>query len=109
MDKQIFNLQAALERVEGDKEFLKQLIELFKSKIYQQLAELKEAYEEKNYIKVSQIAHTIKGALLNLGAEIAADEALRIEKAFKQGNVTSLDSLDERVREFLNAVMEVSL
>jgi len=87
MDKQIFNLQAALERVEGDKEFLKQLIELFKSKIYQQLAELKEAYEEKNYIKVSQIAHTIKGALLNLGAEIAADEALRIEKALNKATL----------------------
>ncbi len=47
------------------------------------LATLEKAIEEKNLEQIGKAAHTIKGALLNLGLEQSAEIAYSIEKSGK--------------------------
>jgi two-component system, sensor histidine kinase and response regulator len=103
-DGEILNKTAALECVEGDTELLGELVELFLQDYPQLLDSLRDAIGENDSTTVKRAAHTIKGALLNFGAKRAADAALELEAAGKQGDLCDARSLCERLESQLNAI-----
>jgi PAS domain S-box-containing protein len=73
------DLGAALERVDGDLELLKELAGLFLGECPRRMAEIRQAISQRNVLKLQQEAHTLKGSVGTLGAREAFEAAGRLE------------------------------
>jgi CheY-like chemotaxis protein/HPt (histidine-containing phosphotransfer) domain-containing protein len=102
-----------LERVGGDREFLTELVSLFRDDGPKQLNRIKTALEKKDPGDAQRSAHSLRGTLANLAARPAADLAAEIEHAGKSEDLdrakAAFESLDlelPRVLEALGALSE---
>jgi CheY-like chemotaxis protein/HPt (histidine-containing phosphotransfer) domain-containing protein len=102
-----------LERVGGDREFLTELVSLFREDCPKQLNRIKTALEKMDPSEVLRGAHSLRGTLANLAARPAADLAAEIEHAGKAGDLDrakaafqSLGLKLPRVLEALGALCE---
>ena len=84
MDKDLphltFDYEGLLERVEHDRELLRDLLTIFKQGFPRQLLALREAVEARDGDRVATAAHTLGGMLSNRGASQAAATAARLEQ-----------------------------
>ena len=75
----VFDRAAALDRVDGDVELMKELAGLFLDECPQRMAEIREAIIRRDATKLQQAAHTLKGSVGNFGAAEAIEAARRLE------------------------------
>ena len=80
--------EAALVRVGGDLELLKEIARIFLDDCPRSLAELHAALESQDCAGVERSAHTLKGASANFGANRLVFSALQLEK---MGHAHTLD------------------
>lgn len=101
----------ALERVGGDRELLRELIEVFLNVAPTWLAELRRAAERREAPAVRRLAHTFKGSLGQFGAEVAAAVASRLEamglEADFSGVEETLSDLEHKLKDVQPALAEV--
>jgi CheY-like chemotaxis protein len=97
-----------LERIDGDRGFLSELLELFRNDYPAQLRAAREAVESGDPVVVQRIAHSLKGALKNLAATVASDLACELEDMGKSGEIASaldkLTALDAEVARVVAAL-----
>ena len=106
----LFDYTQAMERVAGDRELLKELLEIFYDDVPNRLTQLGRAVSEGDAECVRQEAHTLKGALLNLGLEQCAGTALTIEKGAKAGeHHRDYRALCEELRSSLRELLALSV
>ena len=74
-----FDMAAALERVDGDAELMKELAGLFLGECPQRMAEIRQAIDQRDASRLHQAAHTLKGSVGNFGARAAFEAAQRLE------------------------------
>lgn len=99
------DLNRALETAGGDRQLLRQAVDLFMAKDYpRQLEQLKEALARQDALAVKKAAHGLKGALDSFGSTSARDLALEMESMGRRGELEqagpALAQLESRVREF---------
>jgi two-component system, sensor histidine kinase and response regulator len=94
VDEQIFNFNELLERVDSDRDLMRELLEIFKSDFPRHHSELLAAVTGGDMRRVQSIGHTLKGMFSNLAAGRAAAISAELEKI---GNGTSTSSLPEAV------------
>jgi CheY-like chemotaxis protein len=75
-----YDRAALLATVEGDMELLEELVRLFLMDYPQRMAELQEALDAKDTIRLARVAHTLKGAVGSLAAHAACAAAQRLEQ-----------------------------
>ena len=96
------NVEEAVSRT-GDREFLKELLEMFLEDAQEQLARLQEAVESSDAPGVVAASHSIKGAAANLAAEHVFACAREIEEASRAGQAAELagqvEALGARIEE----------
>jgi HPt (histidine-containing phosphotransfer) domain-containing protein len=80
MPKSILDLTELLERVENDRELIRDLLLIFKEEFPRHLRTLRDAVDSMDGKKVEAEAHTMKGMLSNLAATSAAKAAARLEE-----------------------------
>ena len=80
----IFDYEGLLERVEHDRELLRDLLTIFKQGFPRQLLALREAVEARDGDRVAAAAHALRGMLSNLAASQAAATAARLEQMGRQ-------------------------
>ena len=73
------DLAAALARVGGDEELLKEIAEMFVDQCPDALAEVHRAVESNDSDALQNAAHSLKGSVGNFGAKAAFEAALRLE------------------------------
>jgi CheY-like chemotaxis protein len=78
---------AALERVDGDLDLLKELIGLFLEECPRWIAELREAIDAGQANRLRLAAHGLKGAVGNLGAPAVFEAAWQLELIGRHGNL----------------------
>ena len=107
----VYNPQAALTRVGGDEELLRELIEVFLGDSPKWLSDLRKAAAEGNAIDLRRAAHTIKGAVGYFGADEAGAAADRLQELGRAGDVAAavavvpaLEHALERLTAALHAV-----
>lgn len=75
------DLKELLERLEGDQEFLRELLATFREDYRACLHKVHRAMAESNLPELSRAAHTIKGMLRNLSMNSAAQTVTALEKS----------------------------
>jgi two-component system, sensor histidine kinase and response regulator len=85
----VFNLADALERVEGDRELLAEMIGLFLEECPDLVAEIRAALIARDATALHHAAHTLKGSVGNFSAPRAFAAALTLEKLGRAGDLAA--------------------
>jgi HPt (histidine-containing phosphotransfer) domain-containing protein len=105
---EVFNLADALERVEGDRELLAEMIGLFLEEYPDLVAELRSALTVHDATLLHHTAHTLKGSVGNFSAHRAFAAALTLEKLGRSGDLAAAPAAFaalERELEYLHPVL----
>ena len=104
-------MAAALARVDGDMELLKELAGLFKIECTQWMAEIRQAIDQRDATKLHQAAHTLRGSVGNFGARAAVEAAQRLETDGREQNWGQVESdwaaLEEAISRLEPAFVEL--
>ncbi|RMD85633.1 MAG: Hpt domain-containing protein [Candidatus Dadabacteria bacterium] len=95
----LFDLEDALDRVDGDKELLQELIGMFFDSYESEISKIEEAISSKNYPEVNSLSHSIKSALGNLGAKAAFNLAYKLELMGKNEDLADAEDTLEKLKE----------
>jgi PAS domain S-box-containing protein len=82
-----------LERVEGDRDLLADMIRLFRAEALSLLQTLREAVEKNDASAISRASHTLKGALGNFGPGPAYQAAQNMDEMARTGDVKAANAL----------------
>jgi two-component system sensor histidine kinase/response regulator len=88
----IIDRSEALERVGGDVELLRELIEVFLQDCPRMMEEASEAMQAGDVAKLKRAAHSLKGSVGILGARAAFEAALRLETLTRQGDLSQAEA-----------------
>jgi CheY-like chemotaxis protein/nitrogen-specific signal transduction histidine kinase/HPt (histidine-containing phosphotransfer) domain-containing protein len=106
------DLESALRRFDGDKEFFKEMLQEFLSYVPKQLEKLVKAIKTGDAEVVEREAHSLKGGAGNLGAKPIADLALKLELLGRTGDladaeeiVCNLRAAFEHLEEYINKLL----
>jgi two-component system, sensor histidine kinase and response regulator len=98
-----FDRASLLERLEGDRELLLEMVDLFRQDAPQLLSALRDALGNGDMVLLERSAHSLKGAASNLSAKRIATAALQLEKDAKSKDATAAEaSLAEAERALKN-------
>jgi two-component system, sensor histidine kinase and response regulator len=100
-----FDLAAALERVEGDRELLEELVRLFADECPKNMAEIRRALDARDARLLDRLAHTVKGASVNLGARRVSEAAFALEKQARSGALDHAGELVENLQREIHRLL----
>ena len=101
-----FDMNAALAKFDGERDFLQELAEIFLNMIPDLLKKLAIAIEEKNIKAVSEVAHSIKGSVANFCAEPAYDAAWQLERNARVGQIEYISALHQQLVHEIQRVID---
>ena len=109
---QVFvNLDSALQRAMGDKDFLKMIFDEFFKGVEEQLQAIANALQGSDGNLLRQAAHKFKGAAANLGLEQVAAAALALETIGRtdvmDGGAQALSDLEQTVHQSITYIKNV--
>jgi len=96
-EETVFDMSSLLSRVMGDEDVAREVVKSFLEDAEQQIKALKDALGSGDAPMVERQAHGIKGASGNVGAVGLQEVAYLMEKAGRDGDLTSGDSLFEDI------------
>jgi len=85
------NVAELMERIDGDRELLAELAEIFHDEYPKQILLAREALAVNDAAAVRRIGHSLKGALANLAAVDASGMAASVEAMGKSGDLSQLN------------------
>jgi HPt (histidine-containing phosphotransfer) domain-containing protein len=94
-----FDRAAALERCGNDPYLLRELIDIFLEAEPGWTRDLQAAVTSGEVEKIHRIAHTLKGAIGNLGGTVAQHSAQHLEDMVKAGNLGGMGEAWEQMRQ----------
>ncbi len=100
-----WDIEAALSRMEGDRDLLEEIVHLFAQECPRTLAEMKDALEAEDAALLERLAHTLKGSSANISATGVCQAALALEMQARSGDLSkardALEILDEELQRLL--------
>lgn len=93
----IFDFGGALEKVEGDREFLNELAKIYLEEVSILLVAMAHAMEQNDIIAAAKKAHTIKGASSNFCAQAVFEAAWDFEKMLPSNTSEEIAAAYERL------------
>lgn len=108
LDKYIWDMEDALERVDGDQLFLRDLAELFRLRSQELLAMLAQSLAADDVSGVGDAAHALKGSAAELSAADLVQIARRLEETARNEDFSEVlsqsQSLQQAVKRLDNAL-----
>jgi two-component system sensor histidine kinase/response regulator len=105
-------VEELLERIDGDRAFLSELLVLFLSDYPAQLKSTRHAIADCDAGELQRLGHALKGALGNLAAPIASKIAGQLESMGRSGNLSlagaAVDKLEEELKRVIETLEEMS-
>ena len=89
----VLNPEAALEHLDGDREMLKDLVDLLIEKTTDDIAQMAESIRRGDCEALCTTAHSVKGTAANIGAGRLSDAARRMEEAGKNGDLPGAEEV----------------
>jgi CheY-like chemotaxis protein len=100
---------SALERVEGDKSFLEELLNLYFEDFSEKYGQLQKAIEQKNFNLIRELGHNLKGSSANLSLTFLQETSSHMEVAGRDRNgekakkaLALLEQEFKRLKDFLS-------
>ena len=81
------DVAAALERVEGDRALLEELLRIFVDECQSSLRQIRDSWSLHDARALGRLAHTLKGSSANIGANGVSEAALVVERLARLGNL----------------------
>jgi HPt (histidine-containing phosphotransfer) domain-containing protein len=94
------------ERVDGDPELLRDLLEVFKEEFPPMLAGLEHAIQNGDATGLERSAHKIKGSMLQFSGHGAAAAALQLEELGRNGTVAGAGIALQRLKQETEILMK---
>ncbi|MFB0566729.1 MAG: Hpt domain-containing protein [Candidatus Aminicenantaceae bacterium] len=108
-DKSPIDLSSALERIGGDKSFLKELLDIYYEDFQEKLPNLYKALEEKDFNQIQELGHSLKGSSASLSLLSLQEASLHMEMAGRETNIKKaketlyiLENEFKRLKDFLS-------
>ena len=105
--EEVIDLKDALKRVQGDKELLAELFDIYQEDFVVKRQALGDAIAAHDIAKIKDIAHSMKGSSGNISAKPMYAACLQLEVLAKEGKtdgmlevLSSIDSYFERIKIF---------
>lgn len=98
-DLMVFDKQALMDRLMGDKELVETVISGFLDDMPRQIKSLTGFINQKNTAESEKKGHQIKGAVSNVGGDVLREIASIVEKAGKEGDLNKLTRLLPQMEE----------
>lgn len=103
-----WDMKELLERLDGDRELLHELLGMFREDVWVNLEKAREAKAERDFESLARTAHTLKGTLTNLSMRAAAETAAALERAARENRQGDCEQqLDRLVKELEGILPEV--
>ena len=106
-DDKMWDQDQAIKNLDGDKDLLADMIQLFLEEMPLLLANLNDAYRENNLFELGNTAHAIKGSVSYFCAAEVTECASRLERAAHQKDATDYRTLKEALEHGANSLMDV--
>ena len=110
MSEEIIDLKDVLERVQGDKELLAELFDIYEEDFVTKRKALGDAIAAHDITKIKEIAHSMKGSSGNISAKPLHAACLKLEMLAKENKTdgmqevaVAIDGYFERVKVFAAA------
>jgi CheY-like chemotaxis protein len=107
-DGTVFDQQATLARVKGDREMLQEIVQLFFTEAPALLARIQTAMAHGDGRALERAEHSLKGTVMSFGAQTAGEAALRLEVIGRGGDLTqavmACGELEREVAQLGNAL-----
>lgn len=87
------DIAAALERVEGDRALLEELLRLFVDECRSSMSHIQEAWRSRDTLMLGRLAHTLKGSSANVAANAVSRAAYALERQARSGNLENAPQL----------------
>jgi len=89
----VIDLEAVLERLEGDRELFEELAHVFRNECPRTIKEIRRSFGQRDAAAVADHAHALKGSSANVGASAVSKTAFEIEKLARAGDLTRAGEL----------------
>ncbi|HEX4605220.1 MAG TPA: Hpt domain-containing protein [Candidatus Angelobacter sp.] len=99
MKSERFDPESLWDRVDGDMELLRELIDVFADEGPRMLARIEDAIRHGSAADLEKSAHKIKGSVLQFSAHAAAAIALELEEMGRRGSVAGAEPLLQRLKQ----------
>jgi len=93
-----FDRQSLWDRVAGDPELLRELVDLFAAEAPRMLARIEQAIKDGSPSGLEKASHKIKGSVLQFSAHTAAAIALELEENGRRGSMTGAEVLLKKLK-----------
>jgi len=107
MSEEIIDLKDVLERVQGDKELLAELFDIYQEDFLVKRQALGDAITAGDITKIKEVAHSMKGSSGNISAKPLHAACLKLEMLAKEGKTdgmqevaSAIDGYFERIKVF---------
>jgi|HubBroStandDraft_6_1064221.scaffolds.fasta_scaffold01073_2 two-component system sensor histidine kinase/response regulator len=99
------DLKAALERLEGDRELLDELAQLFKEECPKVLEEMRGAIRTADAPLLTRLAHTLKGSSSSLSASALSQSAAELESVAHAGDLTDAGAVFSKLEKEIERLL----
>ncbi len=99
------DLESALDRVEGDRDLLEELVRLFIEHYLVAMKEIRQAFGARDVHRIQLLAHTMKGSSGSLGANRVSQAALALETHVRSGSLGRAGELIDDLQQELERVL----
>jgi PAS domain S-box-containing protein len=100
-----FDLDGALQRLEGDRELLEELARLFLEECPGNIAGMRKALQGRDARLLERLAHTMKGSSASVGAVRVSEASLALEQEARAGTLANSTEYIERIQRELDRLV----
>ena len=100
------DLEAALFRFSGDRDFMKEMCQEFRNHLPARMEEFRAALQNGEIKTIGRLAHNLKGVCLNFNAEPLAEFAAKLEICGREENLAEAPVLLNQVEHEINRLQE---
>src|SRR5271168_3783777 len=93
MSQEIIDLKDVLERVQGDKELLVELLDIYQEDFVTKRKALGDAISAGDIGKIKEVAHSMKGSSGNISAKPLHAACLKLEMLAKEGKTDGMQEV----------------
>ncbi len=97
-NEKVSNLSYLSETMGGNRKLIKEIMEVFLKQAPEELSNLNEAVEKKDYVKIKNVTHTMKSSASIMGISTLSDILKEMEELGKIGtNIEKIKLLNDKL------------